>query len=146
MGLLLIPAIVFGLFFFIFSQIANKQKAAANANRQAYEAAGGDARPPQTPVMQRPAPQAKSNPAATRSQPIANMPKTAPRPNLDVNRVAKKTEQMHPEHDLCALRADDRRAQTAVQTTAGILPNMTQENIVKGLIFSEIIGKPKALR
>ena len=51
MGLLLIPAIVFGLFFFIFSQIANKQKAAANANRQAYEAAGGDARPPQTPVM-----------------------------------------------------------------------------------------------
>ena len=145
MGLLFVPAIIFGIFFFVFSQIAKKQRVQANANRQANEAAGGDARPPQTPVMQRPAPQARPNPA-TGTQPRVNVPKQAPRPNPDVSRTAKKPEQMHPEHELCALRADGLNTGTAVQSAVGVLPNMTQENILKGVVFSEILGKPKALR
>lgn len=147
MGLLFVPAIIFGIFFFVFSQIAKKQRAQANANRQANEAAGGDARPPQTPVMQRPAPQARPNPAPARPQPNVSAPKTAPRPNPNVNRPAQKApQQMHPEHDLCALRADGTDAQTAVQSAVRVLPNLTQDNIVKGVVFSEILGKPKALR
>ncbi len=54
----------------------------------------------------------------------------------------------HPDHDLCALRPDDpktRQAAIAPQGGGTIL-NLTPDNIVSGVLFSEILGKPKALR
>ncbi len=54
--------------------------------------------------------------------------------------------QMHPEHDLCALRSDDPHAQQTANASEGTLLNFTPNNILKGILYSEIFGKPKALQ
>ncbi|MBQ5992648.1 MAG: hypothetical protein IJL62_08975 [Clostridia bacterium] len=56
-----------------------------------------------------------------------------------------KDPKKHPEHDLCALRPDAGQPHGTVQT-AGSPLNLTPDAILNGVIFSEIFGKPKALR
>lgn len=58
----------------------------------------------------------------------------------------------HPEHDLCALRPEEHkdgdaheRSNDAVHND-GTLLSFTPDNILQGVVFSEIFGKPKALR
>ncbi len=60
----------------------------------------------------------------------------------------------HPDHDLCSLRPEDSKAQkapnapvnAAAKQHAGTLPSFTPDQILNGVILSEILGKPKALR
>ena len=52
----------------------------------------------------------------------------------------------HPEHDLCSLDETVHTAEAASQKTAGPVLNFTPDNILRGVVFSEIFGKPKALR
>ena len=60
----------------------------------------------------------------------------------------------HPDHDLCSLRAEDANAGkpthtpsgASAQQCGGIHLNFTQDQILNGVILSEILGKPKALR
>ncbi len=55
---------------------------------------------------------------------------------------------MHAEHDLCALDSDGSEKTEAVPAlqTGGTSLNLTPDNIVRGVLFSEIFGKPKSLR
>jgi hypothetical protein len=63
-------------------------------------------------------------------------------------------DQAHPQHDMCALQPEDAKEQKASQTrtgvpalqTGGTALNLTPDNIVRGVLFSEIFGKPKSLR
>ena len=61
-------------------------------------------------------------------------------------------QQKHPEHDLCALSPEDTKPQEAAQAhapaleTSGVVLSFTPNNIVRGVLFSEIFGKPKGLR
>ena len=54
----------------------------------------------------------------------------------------------HPEHDDCALRPEERKepASAAAAKTGGTLLSLEPDDIVRGVLFSEILGKPKALR
>lgn len=63
-----------------------------------------------------------------------------------------KAKNKHPEHDLCALdpntvkAQNDARAQTDASKPNGPLLTFTPDQILNGVILSEILGKPKALR
>lgn len=61
--------------------------------------------------------------------------------------------QKHPDHDLCAIRPEDAKGKqpSAKQSVpaaecSGTPLNLTPQEILNGVIFSEILGKPKALR
>lgn len=55
--------------------------------------------------------------------------------------------QKHPSHDDCALRPDEHAASAPVQKNSGNAPlELTSDQILRGVLFSEIFGKPKALR
>ena len=63
---------------------------------------------------------------------------------------SRNTSQKHPEHDLCALRPEQSAA-TANATpvpalqVGGIQMNFTPNQVLSGVLFSEILGKPKAM-
>ena len=63
-----------------------------------------------------------------------------------------KAKNKHPEHDLCALDSNAindphaAAAQTNAQQTNGAMLQLTPDRILNGVILSEILGKPKALR
>lgn len=63
-----------------------------------------------------------------------------------------KAKNKHPEHDLCALEPDKVNAQnnahkkTEAPNAHGVRLDFTPDQILNGVILSEILGKPKALR
>ena len=63
-------------------------------------------------------------------------------------KAKKASEKAHPQHADCALRPETGHAVSSVPATeaAGTDLNFTSDNILRGVIFSEIFGKPKALR
>ncbi len=64
---------------------------------------------------------------------------------------SKNTSQKHPEHDLCALRPENNQSATADASpvpalqVGGIQMNFTPNQVLSGVLFSEIFGKPKAM-
>ena len=64
--------------------------------------------------------------------------------------VSNPAKEKHPEHELCALRPEEAHPQGAahaeVSHNAGSLLDFTPDNILRGVLFSEVFGKPKALR
>lgn len=55
--------------------------------------------------------------------------------------------QKHPSHDDCALRPDEHAEPAAAVSNSGKAPlELTPDKIMEGVLFSEIFGKPKALR
>lgn len=59
----------------------------------------------------------------------------------------------HPQHDECSLREDTSKkcgvpanAPETAQHSGGDLLNFTPDNILRGVVFAEVFGKPKALR
>lgn len=93
------------------------------------------------PTVQVPKPSLGSTPAQKQSGAAATRKDRLP--------VSQPSSQSHPEHDLCALRPEDqvnpRTAQTRTQNDGTPL-DLTPEKILNGVLFSEIFGKPKALR
>jgi outer membrane biosynthesis protein TonB len=64
------------------------------------------------------------------------------RPDQKVTTSAQK----HPQHEDCSLRPETVSASGASAANGGTPLNFTPDNILRGVIFSEIFGKPKALR
>lgn len=64
--------------------------------------------------------------------------------------VKKGAEQKHPEHELCALRPEQDHAEkpAAIPSLklAGSTVNFSANEILTGVLFSEIFGKPKAMQ
>ena len=64
---------------------------------------------------------------------------------------SRNTSQKHPEHDLCALRPENNQSATADTSpvpalqVGGIQMNFTPNQVLSGVLFSEIFGKPKAM-
>ena len=54
--------------------------------------------------------------------------------------------QSHPEHDMCALSSEQKSVRTSARSNDNALLNLTPEQVLRGVVFSEIFGKPKALR
>lgn len=123
--------------------------------------------PRTAPQMQPPyAPHTQQNPYAPRTQqqnPYAPRPVQQPRPapmpkimheghDFCALRPDSPKDKPHPDHDLCALRPEEQTAKESMLKNAPALQcggtplNLTPDNIVRGVIFSEIFGKPKALR
>lgn len=90
------------------------------------------------------------------TQPRTTQPNThaaAMKPSTVSSRVSgyegKPTQaKMHTDHDLCALESEDSVQAAAVpaRQSVGTTLALTPDNIVRGVVFAEIFGKPKALR
>ena len=78
-------------------------------------------------------------------------PARKPTPSAVHTKSAQKTaapQTKHPQHDLCALRPDEagRETPAAAQNAEGSILDYDPKSILQGVIFSEVLGKPKALR
>ena len=98
---------------------------------------------PTNPYVQSAAPKAK--PAAS-----ALKPRTQVRPQPAYEGVPVTTP-MHKDHDLCAVEEDPKgsltpHAAVSAVSGGGTLLDLKPDNIVRGVLFSEIFGKPKARR
>ena len=90
--------------------------------------------------------------------PSARKAQTAPKSTPTVQNAYRspfaQPLQKHPEPDMCALQPEEPKKNTAPHEHAAIPAlqssganlNLTPDNIVRGVLFSEIFGKPKALR
>lgn len=158
----LLPIIVIGIVIAVSRSAAEQKKRAEQARRAAQmqaEAPVQEGQTSYTPV--RPSvqiPGSKREAAATAAQKTNQSPLTKP---------SKPAQSMHPGHDYCALRPDDPKAQngghpehddcalrpeerkgsaSAAAITGGTPLSLEPDDIVRGVLFSEILGKPKALR
>ena len=168
---LVLPFIVIGIVIATVKKTAEQNKR-AEAKRRTEEMQASMTKPdpkPYTPV--RPsvqAPPVRGAAPTPRTTPTVQSARTAPK--------VMTQKQTHPQHDECALRPDSKKAPTppwqhpeheecsldsdttakpeayTVQRRAAALHNgnadleLTPENILRGVIFSEVFGRPKALR
>ena len=154
---IVLPFIIIGVVVFYARNAAEQKKRAEQAKRQAERIPWEkpQTRPSATvprPTVQTPAP-ARSSVPTTIPTPAAAPVRTPPIQKTNRSPFSQPTQQKHPEHDLCALRPEDPKPQEplqpqtcAAQQTNGGLLNFTPDRILNGVIFSEIFGKPKALR
>lgn len=144
---LFLPIAAFVVLSVVISTAKRKAQQEA-ANQRQQEAAAGTVQPPRpAPAQPRPVQRTAAAASATvRSQSQMNTPNAQPRPNPDHNRVAQKPAQMHPEHDLCALRPEESDAHSASKPGEHAPLDLNPDSILNGVILSEILGKPKALR
>ena len=80
--------------------------------------------------------------AATMQRTAPAVPKQKPAPKVAAS------QQKHPQHDLCALRPDTpaNPSEASEASHTGSVLSYEPNSILQGVIFSEILGKPKALR
>ena len=170
---LVLPFIVIG-FFIAASRKAEQTKRAEAQRRERQLREQDNERPQPTPVrpsVQVPEEHAQprvgprvQNPSADRSptqaaSPRAQTPRTAASPakNAKPQHMHKQHDfcalrpdppkgQSHPEHDMCALSSEQKSVRTSVRSNDNALLNLTPEQVLRGVVFSEIFGKPKALR
>lgn len=139
---------------------AEQARRAAQMQAEAPEQEGQTSYTPVRPSVQIPG--SKREAAATAAQKTNRSPLTKP---------SKPVQSMHPGHDYCALRPDDPKAddpdqhpdhelcsldpeeivqeipEGASAAQGGGMPlNLAPDAILNGVIFSEVFGKPKALR
>lgn len=158
----LLPLIVIGIVVAVARNAATTKQREAQA-RAARERQNAAPVPPrqQTPTPVRPTVRVPA-PAQEGPQPEERVrlePRVQPKP-------AQKAQQMHPDHDFCALRPDDpnakngghpehdlcaldpedKKAPATVPQSGNTLLNFTPDNILRGVLFSEVFGRPKALR
>lgn len=162
----LLPIIVIGIVIAVSRSAAEQKKRAEQARRaaqmqaEAPEQEGQTSYTPVRPSVQIPG--SKREAAATAAQKTNRSPLTKP---------SKPAQSMHPGHDYCALRPDDPKAddpdqhpdhelcsldpeeivqevpEGASAAQGGGMPlNLAPDAILNGVIFSEVFGKPKALR
>lgn len=169
----IIPLIIIGIVITLARSSAERKKQQQAARRRALDERN---REPQVPPVIRQTPQPpqptvrvpeavrKAVQAEQRPKPQPKpQPKPAPRvvltegvgtegPGTLIPRVGSDPhpKQKHPEHDMCALRPEEQEHNAAsVGTSAvqnGLTLDLSPENILRGVLFSEIFGKPKALR
>ena len=110
-----------------------------------------------TPAARANAPQSAAQAGQRQSQ---QMPRVKPQPkplqmHPDDDHCALRPDdpkaqnpEEHLDHDLCALRPDEPEAQEAASAAQGNtdLLAFTPDNILRGVVFSEIFGKPKAMQ
>ncbi|MBR4905439.1 MAG: hypothetical protein IKZ44_01130 [Clostridia bacterium] len=168
---LVLPFIVIGIVLATVKKTAEQNKR-AEAQRRAEEMqtrqSAAEAKPytPVRPSVQ--VPPVREAAPTPRTTPTVQSARTAPRVTTQ--------KQTHPQHDECALRPDQKTASVppwkhpqhdecslepdtaakpeayAVQRRVPALHNsaadmdLTPENILRGVIFSEVFGRPKALR
>ena len=152
----LIPVllVIFGIVF-----TASKQSLAAKKQEEArkqkfderqYDPVTPPVRP-QTPQPIRPSVQVFEpvRKAVNAAQPaVKQESKQHPQHDLCALREEKPVKNgAHPQHDMCALDAHTVQARADDSTQpAGTVLNFTPDNILRGVIFAEVFGKPKALR
>ena len=159
----LLPLIVIGIV------IAVARNAAATKQREAQARAARERQnaAPVPPLQQTPTP---VRPSVRIPTPAQEGPRSEERVRLEARvqpKPAQKAQKMHADHDFCALRPDDPKAQngghpehddcalrpeerkgsaSAAAITGGTPLSLEPDDIVRGVLFSEILGKPKALR
>lgn len=168
----LIPIIIIGVVITMIRSAGQKQrqeaKRRAQAERQGSEIPAAPQQPyrPVRPTVQTPSDVPPVRTAAPQPKPLsgAYVPHEGPpapekklHPEHDncaldarlaEQKAKRAAEKAHPQHDMCALREDTPHAASPVPAaeTAGTTLNLTPDNIVRGVLFAEIFGKPKALR
>ena len=157
----LLPIIVIGIVIAVSRSAAEQKKRAEQARRAAQmqaEAPVQEGQTSYTPV--RPSvqiPGSKREAAATAAQKTNQSPLTKPskpaqsmHPGHDYCALRPDDPNAknggHPEHDLCALDPEDKKAPATVPQSGNTLLNFTPDNILRGVLFSEVFGRPKALR
>lgn len=167
---LVLPFIVIGIVIAAVRKTA-EQNRRAEAKRRAREAQAAN-----EPVSQsRPYTPVKPS-VQVPVREVSPTPRTTPTVNPARAAQSVRTSATHPHHEDCALRPDSKTASTppwqhphhddcaldsdtaskpeayAVQRHGSALQNdgadleLTPENILRGVIFSEVFGRPKALR
>jgi hypothetical protein len=164
----LLPFVIVGIVIAVLRNGAEQKKRAEAQRRQAQMQAetpeSGEGQARYTPVK-----------PSVQAPPVRKAPEPRPVPNMQTpfrSQMAKPEKQMHaghdfcalrpdppkgkthPEHEMCALRPDESGAsETAhahaadrTQANSGTILDFTPDNIVRGVLFSEIFGRPKALR
>jgi len=169
---LVLPFIVIGIVIATVKKTAEQNKRAEAQRRTEEMQASLNKQPdpkPYTPV--RPSvqvPPVREAAPTQRTTPTVQTARTAPRvttqkqthPQHDEcslrpdQKTASKAPWQHPQHDECSLDAETaakpeaytvQRRVPALQNSAADL-DLTPENILRGVIFSEVFGRPKALR
>ena len=157
----LLPIIVIGIVIAVSRSAAEQKKRAEQARRAAQmqaEAPVQEGQTSYTPV--RPSvqiPGSKREAAATAAQKTNQSPLTKPskpaqsmHPGHDYCALRpddpKAAKGEHPEHDLCSLNPEDKKTPAAQPQNGNALLNFTPDDILRGVLFSEVFGKPKALR
>lgn len=168
---LVLPLIVLGIVITIIKKAAEQNKRAEEMRRAAQKQAeqpafeGQQSYTPVRPSVQVP-PVRKATPA----------PQSVPSVGKAYQSPLAKPAQTHPTHDDCSLRSDAKKAPTppwqhpehedcsldegtaskpapyslkkngSALRTGGTDLDFTPDSVVRGVLFSEILGKPKALR
>ncbi len=138
--ILVLPMIVFGILITVLKAAEHKKRAQAqqNAPQMQQQQAASEGQASYTPVKP-----SVQTPSARKVQPTAIAQKEY--------KASFTQSQKHPEHDLCALRPDEHEEQEAhtgasAQHNGKTPVSFSSNNILQGIIYSEIFGKPKALR
>ncbi len=166
--ILVLPFIVIGIVVAISKKTAEQNRRAEAQRRAAQmqaEQTASEGQASYVPV--RPSVQV---PPVRKATPAPNMPQAAQKTYQ--SSISKAPDQMHAGHDFCALRPDTTKGKShpdhdncslrpedsdavdtlhaskdsAVQKSSGFDLSFTQDQILNGVIFSEILGKPKALQ
>lgn len=147
---LVLPLIVIGIVI-AFSKKAAEQNKRAEAQRRAAQAQteqveteGQASYAPVKPSVQ--VPPVRKAEAAPKSTPTVQ--------KAYQSSFAKPDKKMHPEHEFCALRPEDETAKNPSHASEHVSKRQSPESallftpdqIRNGVILSEILGKPKALR
>ncbi len=158
----LLPLIVIGIVVAVTRRaaITKQREAQARAARERQDAAPFQPRQ-QTPMPVRPTVQVP-NPAQEGPRPEERVrlePRVQQKPAQKAQKMhtehdfcalrpddPKAAKGEHPEHDLCSLNPEDKKTPAAQPQNGNALLNFTPDDILRGVLFSEVFGKPKALR
>jgi len=148
--LIVLPFIFIGIAAAVMRYSAEQNKRAEAQNRERERQIPEQQVPTKRPAAATPRPTVQDPKPSFGSTPAQKQPVSAAK-RADRSTVSQPSKQSHPEHDLCALRPEDQADPDVAQTHApkqsnGTPLNFTSERILNGVLFSEIFGKPKALR
>ena len=121
--------------------VEQKKRAEAIQRAEQMKQAAAQAEAQRAPV--RPSVQTQTvrkDPPARKPTPSAVQSKSAQRTAAPQNK--------HPQHDLCALRPEEagKEPKNSAENAEGSILDYDPKSILQGVIFSEVLGKPKALR
>lgn len=135
MGFVLIPFLIFISAFFVFSTIAKRKMREAEAERlrreaEAKKAAAAQAQPVQRPAAPRTGFGTQMNASKTQTKPTAQTPASV---QADMNKARQPVKQ-----------AETKPAEPTKEDSGAL--RFDGNDAVRGILFAEILGKPKALR